>query len=32
MKAVDAADFLNAWEDYGNLLVVADAPDEPVWA
>ena len=32
MKAVDAADFLNAWQDYGNLLVVADAPDQPVWA
>ena len=32
MKAVDAEDFLNAWGDYGNLLVVADAPDEAVWA
>ncbi|MBD2207430.1 C39 family peptidase [Calothrix sp. FACHB-1219] len=27
MKVVDAEDFLNAWEDYGNLLVVADSPE-----
>ncbi|MBK1987639.1 C39 family peptidase [Sphaerospermopsis aphanizomenoides BCCUSP55] len=30
MKVVDAEDFLNAWEDYGNLLVVADSPDVAV--
>lgn len=27
MKAVDAQDFLNAWDDYGNLLLVADTPE-----
>ncbi|MFB2917869.1 hypothetical protein [Aerosakkonema funiforme] len=32
MKVVDAEDFLNAWGDYGNLLVVADAPEQSVWA
>jgi hypothetical protein len=32
MKAVDAGDFLNAWEDHSNLLVVADAPDQVMWA
>lgn len=30
MKVVDALDFLNAWEDYGNLLLVADTPEEVV--
>lgn len=27
MKVVDALDFLNAWEDYDNLLLVADTPE-----
>jgi len=26
-KVVDATDFLNAWQDYGNFLVVADTPN-----
>jgi hypothetical protein len=30
MASVDAVDFINAWEDYGNFLVVADAPNEVV--
>ena len=30
MKAVDAMDFLNAWQDFGNHLVVAKAPVQPV--
>lgn len=29
---VDAEDFLNAWEDYSNFLVVADAPEQVVLA
>jgi hypothetical protein len=32
MKAVDAEDFLNAWEDFGNFVVVADAPEQTVSA
>jgi hypothetical protein len=32
MMVVNAEDFLNAWADYGNLLVVADAPDQPILA
>ncbi len=27
MEVVDAKDFINAWEDCGNLIVVADTPD-----
>jgi hypothetical protein len=27
MTSIDAVDFLNAWEDYSNFIVVADAPD-----
>lgn len=27
MKVVEAEDFLNAWEDFGNFLVIADAPN-----
>jgi len=30
MKVVDALDFLNAWEDYGNFLVTADASGHSV--
>jgi hypothetical protein len=30
MEAVDAMDFLNAWEDCGNFLVIADATDRTV--
>jgi hypothetical protein len=30
MKAVEVEDFLNAWEDYGNFLVVAHPPDRVV--
>jgi hypothetical protein len=30
MKVVDAEDFLNAWTDYGNQLVVAHAPQKQV--
>ena len=29
MKAVDAYDFVNAWSDYGNFLVVAHPPTPP---
>lgn len=29
MKAVDAYDFVNAWSDYGNFLVVAHPPAQP---
>lgn len=29
MKAVDAHDFVNAWNDYGNFLVVAHPPAQP---
>jgi hypothetical protein len=32
MMVVNAEDFLNAWADYGNLLVVADAPEQPILA
>ncbi len=32
MKAVDVKDFTNAWEDYGNFAVFADAPDQAIWA
>jgi hypothetical protein len=32
MASVDALDFLNAWEDHSNFLVVADAPDQTVVA
>lgn len=32
MAVVDALDFLNAWEDYSNFLVVADAPEQIVSA
>ncbi|MFN9557113.1 MAG: hypothetical protein ACK56B_00830 [Dolichospermum sp.] len=32
MKAIDAVDFLNAWEDYSNFIVVADAPDNTISA
>ena len=28
MEVVDAVDFLNAWEDYGNFLVTASEPDQ----
>ncbi|NET45445.1 hypothetical protein [Okeania sp. SIO2B3] len=31
MKAIDAEDFLNAWEDFSNLLVVADTPNKRLW-
>lgn len=31
MKVAAAEDFLNAWEDAGNFLVVADAPEQSVW-
>lgn len=31
MKAIDAEDFLNAWEDFSNLLVVADTPAKRLW-
>lgn len=27
MAVIDAIDFLNSWEDHGNFLVVADAPE-----
>lgn len=30
MKEVDAQDFLNAWSDFGNFMVVADAPQASV--
>ena len=32
MTAIDAVDFLNAWEDYSNFIVVADAPDHTISA
>ena len=32
MTAIDAVDFLNAWEDYSNFIVVADAPDNTISA
>lgn len=32
MVAIDALDFLNAWEDHSNFLVVADAPEQTVSA
>ncbi|WP_414545180.1 hypothetical protein [Nostoc sp. CCY0012] len=32
MASVDALDFLNAWEDYSNFLVVADAPEQTISA
>jgi hypothetical protein len=32
MAAIDAVDFLNAWEDYSNFIVVADAPDNTISA
>jgi hypothetical protein len=31
MKEVDAIDFINAWQDYGNFLVVADTPTPTHW-
>ncbi|MEA5577833.1 C39 family peptidase [Anabaena sp. UHCC 0451] len=32
MAVIDALDFLNAWEDYSNFIVVADAPDNTISA
>jgi hypothetical protein len=31
MTEVDAIDFMNAWQDYGNFLVVADTPNPTHW-
>jgi hypothetical protein len=32
MTTVDALDFVNAWQDHGNFLVVADAPNTTILA